>query len=177
MLCKLQIAVAGRCLSASKRSILSVLHVGERGGRIQTIFFPSLNIEYSLVYDAFPALSLFDRDFHTEKKNRNEEKQTSYKAPSWFRYEIAKPDKFRAAVFRTSKLTSGIICAGSPIPLVLNYVCNLFGATIVFCYVSVVCLIWWDAVLFSVSVVMEVNTNFWVALGTKNNYFQFPFLL
>lgn len=47
-----------------------MLHVGERGGRIQTIFFPSLNIEYSLVYDAFPALSLFDRDFHTEKKKK-----------------------------------------------------------------------------------------------------------
>lgn len=126
MLCKLQIAVGGRCLSASKRSIISVLHVGERGGRIQTVFFPSLNIEYSLVYDVFPALSLFDRDFHTEKKkNRNEEKQTSYKAPSWFSYEITKPDKFRAAVFRTSKLTSGIICAGSPIPLVLNVLFHL----------------------------------------------------
>lgn len=64
----------------------------------------------------------------------------NYKAPSPFSYEITKPAKFRAGVFPASKPDSGIIGAGRPIPLVLNYVCNLFGARTAFCSVFVDCL-------------------------------------
>lgn len=143
-----------------------------RGKRIQTIFFPTLVSEYCLVSEVPCALLQFDRCKHyigTNSEIRKNHKwiiklllDSVMKSQSQPNLEL---------IYIASKSSSGIICAGRPILLVLNYIRILFGARTAFCSAFVNCLMWWDPVLVRVSRVMEVNTNFCIALVTTNNYF------